>query len=172
MALLRSRNLILVINAGSSSLKYQLFTKKNIDYQILSRGIYESIGVPQHSTITHITTITKKIACPIKDHQTAIKNLMNFLQEKKLISNWNDLQGIGHRIVNVGPQFVVSQIIDQTALAEMAQNIDFAPLHNGPALTTIKAMMQHTNAPNIGVFDISCHRFMPPENYLYPVPYE
>lgn len=87
MVLLRSKNLILVINAGSSSLKYQLFSKKNIDYQILSRGIYESIGVPQHSTITHITSTTKKIACPIKDHQTAIKNLVQFLQTKKLISN-------------------------------------------------------------------------------------
>ena len=63
-------------------------------------------------------------------------------------------------------------MIDQTALKEMGQNIDFAPLHNEPALTTIKALMKHTNAPNIGVFDISCHRFMPPENYLYPVPYE
>lgn len=172
MAILRSKNLILVINAGSSSLKYQLFIKKNIDYQILSRGIYESIGVPQHSTMTHVTTTSKKSAVPIKDHQVAIKNLMHFLQQNKLISNWNDLQGIGHRIVNVGPKFVVSQMIDQTALIEMGQNIDFAPLHNEPALTTIKALMKHTTAPNIGVFDISCHRFMPPENYLYPVPYE
>ena len=87
MAILRSKNLILVINAGSSSLKYQLFIKKNIDYQILSRGIYESIGVPQHSTMTHVTTTSKKSAVPIKDHQVAIKNLMHFLQQNKLISN-------------------------------------------------------------------------------------
>ena len=131
--------MILVINCGSSSLKYQLFRPtKDKTYQLVCKGLAERIGVDGRF---HFETATSKesqdVAFP--NHDAVVTLLAKILISKGLIQSWSDIDGIGHRIVNGGVNFTKSVIIDEQVLATIADNIALAPLHNPGALTGIRA---------------------------------
>lgn len=164
--------MILIINTGSSSIKFQLYkiiSKKN--FKIICKGLIELI---ENNGIFTIKFNNKKIKTNeyLPDYNIATKILINKLKEHKIINNLNNIKGIGHRIVHGGEKFVKSLIINNKILIEIENMITLAPLHNKNAIIVIKNFIKIFNIPNIAVFDTSFHTTIPEENYLYSVPYE
>jgi acetate kinase len=149
--------LILVINCGSSSAKYQLFDIKN--YRSLAKGIVERIGA--------------RGCCA--DHYEAICEIVKHLTDKKtgVISSADDIDGIGHRVVHGGEKFKSSTLITRDVMASIEKYSELAPLHNPPSLLGIKACFDILKRiPQVAVFDTSFHQTMPPKAFLYGLPYE
>ncbi len=169
---------ILVINTGSSSIKYELFDMTN--QQVLASGIAEKIG-EQKSVLTHkVNRIsgqsTNKVENRvIPDHYEAMKRIVELLADSHVgaIADKNDVSAIGHRVVHGGEEFQSSTIIDQRVIAALKRNIPLAPLHNPPNLTGIEvATSIFPDAIQVGVFDTTFHQTLPPKAFLYAIPYE
>jgi acetate kinase len=165
---------ILVINAGSSSLKYQLI---NMDKKIvLAKGNCERIGID--GKFTHKTHDDRQIGIdiPLPDHITAFKALISALTsgEGSVIANIREIAAVGHRIVNGGDKFSQSVLVTDEVIKDFEQVINFAPLHNPPAMTGIKACREvlGRDVPNVLVFDTAFHQTMPPKAYIFGVPYK
>lgn len=164
---------ILVLNCGSSSIKYQLFNM--IDETILAKGIVEKIGLKGSFLKNERNDGDKvKLVGDIYDHQLGIEYVLGVITSAKhgSIKNLNEIDAIGHRVVHGGENFKSSVPITPEVIKEMEQNIDLAPLHNPPNLKGIyatKALMPDT--PQVGVFDTAFHQTMPPKAYLYAIPY-
>ena len=165
---------VLVINCGSSSLKYQLIDMTN--EEVRAKGLVERIGI-EGSRVKH-TTIGKEqviIEEPMKDHRKALELVLNALvnPEYGAIKSMDDIYAVGHRVVHGGEEFASSVIIDDKVMEALNRCIELAPLHNPPNIMGIEACKElMPNTPMVGVFDTAFHQTIPPENYIYPIPYE
>lgn len=166
---------ILVINAGSSSLKYQLFDMD--DEEVICKGVCERIGQKQ-STFTHKTKDGKVInkELQFKDHKDAFMEVKNILIDKEygVIESLEEISAVGHRVVQGGSLFSKSELITTEVLSGIESLIPLAPLHNKAHVQAINACKKvfGENVPEVAVFDTAFHSTMPPEAYMYAVPYE
>ncbi len=164
---------VLVINAGSSSLKYQLIDMEN--EQVLAKGNCERIGIG--GVITHKTASDVKISYE-KDfptHTEAFKELVKLLSEgeNRVVENVSEITAIGQRVVHGGEKFNQSVVIDDEVLKSIEEFSDLAPLHNPAAVLAIKAAKAvFGDVPQVAVFDTSFHATMPPKAYIFGIPYE
>ena len=166
---------VLVVNAGSSSLKFQLI---DMDTRtVLAKGNCERIGIEGSSfKYTSFKDQVVKSDAPLPDHITAFRNVIDNLThgEAAVISDISDIDAVGHRIVNGGDKFSKSVLVDDQVLKDFESVINFAPLHNPPAMTVIKACLKlfGSKVPNVLVFDTAFHQTMPPKAYIFGVPYK
>jgi acetate kinase len=166
--------IILVVNAGSSSLKYQLF---DMDKElVLAKGLCDRIGLPG-SLIKH-KTFDKRSAekeIEMKNHKDAIAALIRVLthEEYGVIKSLDEISAVGHRVVHGGEKFFKSVILDDEVMKAIKECVELAPLHNPPNITGIEAC-QHImgNVPQVAVFDTAFHQTMPQKAYIYALPYE
>ena len=164
---------ILVINCGSSSLKYQLIDMS--DEHVMAKGNYERIG-EQEAFLTHKVngnaTVIKKAAM---DHTEALETVLaQFTNpEYKVIDSLEEIDAVGHRIVHGGEIFDKSVMIDEDVIEKIDECSALAPLHNPAAILGIRACQKEMpGVPMAAVFDTAFHQTMPKENYIYPIPYE
>lgn len=164
---------ILVLNSGSSSLKYQVIDMET--EEMLVKGYFERIGQP-NSFLTHkVKGIKHKFEHPAKNHEQAIAFVLERLTNKHygVIKNLEELGGIGHRVVHGGEKFSNSVIITQEVIQEIKQCADLAPIHNPACILGIEACKKIVpNMKMVAVFDTAFHQTIPKERYTYPIPYE
>ena len=174
--------IILVINCGSSSVKYQLLDMKSDDvFDILAKGLVEKIGLPE-GTITHRPTGKEGFVrdLPIPDHKVGMKLVLDALVDPKygVLSSFDDIEAVGHRIVQGADYFNGSALVDEDVLKKIEICCDFAPLHNPAHLLGIRAVSavlpevpQVVTGYNTG-FDTAFHQTMEPYAYMYALPWE
>ena len=165
---------VLVINCGSSSLKYQVLDMTN--ESLLCKGLVERIGM-DGSVITHekIGTDKVKTEVPMKDHKDAIEQVLNAIQDPEhgVVKSMDEIGAVGHRVVHAGEKFASSVLITEEVIKALEECVELAPLHNPPNLLGIAACQElMPNTPMVGVFDTAFHQTMPPESYIYAIPYE
>ena len=165
---------ILVINCGSSSLKYQLIDMETED--VMAKGLVERIGI-EGSRIKHETIGKEKktIETPMQDHKRALELVMESLtnEEYGAIKSLDEIDAVGHRVVHGGEDFAKSVIIDDKVLKGIEDNVEIAPLHNPPNIMGIKACQRLLpDIKQVAVFDTAFHQTMPEESYIYALPYE
>ena len=165
---------VLVINAGSSSLKYQLIDMDSVT--VMAKGLCERIGIDgsnlQHKNL--VKGLAEKIEKPMKDHADAIQMVIDALSDKEygVISSMSEIGAVGHRVVHGGEYFADSYIIDGKVLEALKMCIPLAPLHNPPNIIGIEACEKiMPGVPQVGVFDTAFHQTMPKEAYMYALPY-
>ena len=169
--------IILVINCGSSSIKYQLLDMKSDEvYDLMAKGIVEKIGLPCGS-ITHKPTGKEKMEkeVRIEDHKVGMKLVLDALVDPVhgVLSSFDDIEAVGHRIVQGADFFSGSAIVDEDVISKIEICCDFAPLHNPAHLLGIRAV-QHVlpSVPQVVTFDTAYHQTMPDYAYMYALPYE
>lgn len=164
---------ILVINCGSSSLKYQLINMEN--ESVKAKGLVERIGI-EGSVLTHRVNDEKFVLeTPMKDHKEAIKHVLDALvdAEHGVINSMDEISAVGHRVVHAGEKYANSVIIDDDVMNALEECIKIAPLHNPPNLIGINACRElMPETPMVGVFDTAFHQTLPKEAYMYALPYE
>lgn len=165
---------ILVINCGSSSLKYQFLDMDN--ESVLAKGLVERIGI-EGSVLKHEKTGMDKevINADIKDHEIALKLVMDALVNEKYgaIKDLSEIDAVGHRVVHGGESFAKSVLIDENVMKGIKDCIDLAPLHNPPNIIGIRACQKLLpNVKMVAVFDTAFHQTMPESSYIYAIPYE
>ena len=164
---------ILVLNCGSSSLKYQLINMET--EEVLASGKYERIG-EKEAFITHKVNGQKiKIENPAYNHTEAIEFTLKQLTnpEYKVIDSLDEINAIGHRLVHGGEKISESVVIDDKVIEVLKEYTDLAPLHNPACILGIEACKQvMPDKPMVGVFDTAFHASIPKEKYIYPIPYE
>ena len=164
---------ILVLNSGSSSLKYQLIDMDT--KQTLAKGNFERIG-QMNSFLTHKAYGVKhKFERAVKNHKKAISFVLDRLlsSEYGVIKSLDEITGIGHRVVHGGEKFSKPVIITEEVLNEIKECVELAPLHNPAAILGIEACQNvMLGKPNIAVFDTAFHQTIPEERYIYPIPYK
>ena len=164
---------VLVINCGSSSLKYQLIDSDT--EQVLAKGICERIKLD--GSLTHQATGKEKIQieAPMPDHSAAVKLVLQYLLDEKLgaIKNLDEIAAVGHRVVHGGEKFSSAVLINDEVLAAIEECCDLAPLHNPANLIGIRACQElMPGVPQVAVFDTAFHQTMPDYAYTYGIPYE
>ncbi len=165
---------VLVINTGSSSLKYQLIDMK--DEMVLAKGLCDRIGI-DNSFIKHTKTGSETVVIDIDmpSHKAAIKEVVKALTDEKIgvISNMSEISAVGHRVVHGGEKFHESVIIDENVMKAIKDCVELAPLHNPPNIIGIEAC-QHImpNTKMVAVFDTAFHQSLPQYAYMYALPYE
>ncbi len=165
---------ILVINCGSSSLKYQLFDMDT--NEVMAKGLVERIGI-EGSNLQHSPAGKDKIVFeqPLANHDEAIKLVMDKLidPEVGVISDLGEINGVGHRVLHGSKYFSNSVVVDADALETMKKCIPLGPLHMPPNIMGIEACEKlMPGVPNVAVFDTAFHQTMPPKAYMYALPYE
>lgn len=166
---------ILVINAGSSSLKYQLIDMDNM--KVMAKGLCERIGI-DGSNLQHKNLISDKqvkIEKPMKDHADAIQMVIDALVDADhgVIASMDEIGAVGHRVVHGGEYFSDSVVIDASVKKALEMCTPLAPLHNPPNIIGIEACEKiMPNIKQVGVFDTAFHQTMPAEAYMYALPYE
>lgn len=164
---------ILVINCGSSSLKYQLFDMTN--ETVLGKGIVERIGIEGSFLNQNVNGEKYLVEAEMKDHKAAMKHVFEALlhPEKGLISSLDEINAIGHRVLHGGEELTDSIIIDEHVKEVVREYVKFGPLHNPANLMGIEACEALVpGKPNVAVFDTSFHQTMPASSYMYGIPYE
>ncbi|KRM00546.1 acetate/propionate family kinase [Liquorilactobacillus satsumensis] len=162
---------ILAVNAGSSTLKWKLFEMPQ--KTVIARGQVERIGLSgaKETTIFGSQKIDEEFECA--NHLQAVERLLSLLTESKIVTDLNEIKGIGHRFVNGGTVFARSTVINDAVLQEMEKLKILAPLHNPANIMAIKAFRAELpQALSVAVFDTGFHQTMPRENLLYGIPYE
>jgi acetate kinase len=164
--------LVFVLNAGSSSLKYQLVDAQTAD--VKASGLVERIGID--GILKHEIGENKKLSfeLPIPTHKEAIELVLRILtnDETKVIDSIEQIEAIGHRVVHGGEYFKESTLIDEDVIKKIEELVPLAPLHNPAHLLGIKICRElMPNVPNIATFDTAFHQTMSEENFLYAVPY-
>lgn len=164
---------ILVINSGSSSVKYKLFDVK--DERELAKGIVERIGL-KGSSLSHTTTGKKEVRLSkeIADHDAAIRLVLDFLADREhgVIRDISEIAAVGHRVVHGGEEFSGSVVITGRVIKAIRSHFELAPLHNPPNLLGIKvAQKLLPDIKHVAVFDTAFHQTIPPSAYLYGLPY-
>jgi acetate kinase len=148
---------ILIVNAGSSSLKYQLIDMEN--EATMAKGLIERISIPGSRLKQKANGLEFLVELPMKDHEHGV------------IKSMDEISAIGHRVVHGGEHFTTSSLIDEACQKAIEENSAFAPLHNPANLMGIKACQQvMPNTPMVAVFDTAFHQTMPPKAYLYGLP--
>lgn len=165
---------VLVVNCGSSSLKYQLFDMT--DESVLAKGLVERIGI-DGSVLTHQPAGKNKtiINADIKNHSIAIKLVVEALisTEHGVIASMQEISAVGHRVVHGAEKFASSVLITPTVMQALEECIEMAPLHNPPNILGINACAElMPGVPQVGVFDTAFHQTMPKKAYIYGLPYE
>ncbi|MBQ7269105.1 MAG: acetate kinase [Bacteroidales bacterium] len=169
--------IILVINCGSSSIKYQLLDMQGPKaYRVMAKGLVEKIGLPDGS-LTHKPEGKEKFVaeCPISDHKVGMKMVMDALVDAKhgVLGSFDDVEAVGHRIVQGADFFSGSVLVDDDVLEKIGICCDFAPLHNPAHLLGIAAVSEVLpKVPQVVVFDTAFHQTMPDYAYMYALPYE
>lgn len=164
---------ILVINAGSSSLKYQLIDMDT--NEVMAKGLCERIGI-EGSMLNH-TVNGEKLQLPteMQNHAQAIQAVIAALLDKEhgVIADMSEISAVGHRVVHGGEKFSGSVVITEAVKKALEECIDLAPLHNPPNLTGISACEEAMpGVPQVAVFDTAFHQSMPAKSYLYAIPYK
>ena len=165
--------IVLVVNCGSSSLKYQLINMDN--EEVMAKGLVEKIGLPD-SQLTHKWNGQKKeIKQSIPDHQVAVKLVLDILTDAEcgVIKSMDAIDAVGHRVVHGGEEFAASTLITDEVMKALEKCSAMAPLHNPPNIIGInacKAIMP--GVPQVGVFDTAFHQTMPAKASMYGLPYE
>lgn len=162
----------IAINAGSSSLKWQLYVMPN--EEVIAKGIVERIGLNDSIfTIKYGEDQKYEEIVDINDHDVAVKMLLDKLIELNILSSYDEITGVGHRVVAGGEDFKDSVVIDDEALAKIEALADLAPLHNPANAMGIKAFKKILpDIISVAVFDTAFHTTMPKHNYLYSIPTE
>lgn len=165
---------ILVINCGSSSLKYQLIDMDN--EKELAKGLAERIGI-DGSRIKHEVSGKEKVVIekPMPNHKEALAIVIDALSDNEIgaINSMDEIGAVGHRVVHGGEKFTKSEIITDEVMKGIKDCIDIAPLHNPPNIMGIEACQEILpNVPMVAVFDTAFHQTMPKESYIYALPYE
>ena len=164
----------LVINCGSSSLKYQLIDMET--EESLVQGLVERIGIDGSILTQKVEGKNKYIIQEdMPNHKAAIKHVLNALvnKEHEIIKSMDEIGAVGHRVVHGGEKYSHSVIIDDTVLESIRDCISLAPLHNPPNIIGIEACRElMPNTPMVAVFDTAFHQTMPKEAYICPLPYE
>ncbi len=169
--------IILVINCGSSSIKYQLLDMKSDEvYDVIAKGIAEKIGLPA-GILQYVPAGKEKIVTDvaIPDHKVGMKLILEALTNKEtgVLKSLEDIEAVGHRIVQGGDFFSGSALVDDDVLAKIDFCSDFAPLHNPAHLLGIHAMQEVLpTVPQVVTFDTAFHQTMPAYAYMYGLPYE
>ena len=169
--------IILVLNCGSSSLKYQLLDMKNEEvYDLLAKGLVERIGM-ETGCLKHQATGKDKFEkeMPIENHTVGIKAVLDALVDKEygVLTTLEDIEAVGHRVVHGAEEFVCSQLITDKVVEQLEKCSVFAPLHNPANILGIKAVSAVLpTVPQVGVFDTAFHQTMPAYAYMYGLPYE
>ena len=169
--------IILVLNCGSSSLKYQLLDmRSNDDFSLLAKGLVERIGM-EMGDITHTVTgrEKEKLRLPIKDHAEGINQVLALLtdKDKGILKSVSEIDAVGHRVAHGGEFFSSSVKVDADVIEKIERCCELAPLHNPANLLGIKAMEKLIpGLPQVAVFDTSFHQTMPDYAYIYPLPYK
>ncbi len=165
---------VLVINCGSSSLKYQVLDMKG--EVLVAKGLVERIGM-DGSVITHekIGEDKVKTEVPMETHKEAIAQVLDAIVHPQhgVIKSMDEINAVGHRVVHAGEKYASSVLITPDVISALEECIDLAPLHNPPNLLGIEACQElMPDTPMVGVFDTAFHQTMPPESYIYAIPYE
>ena len=165
---------ILVINCGSSSLKYQLINME--DKGVLAQGLVERIGI-SGSILTQKVDGRDKyvIESPLKDHQEAIDLVLKTLVDDNqgVIKSMEEISAVGHRVVHGGEKYATSVVVTEEVIKNLEDFIKLAPLHNPPNIIGIRACQAlMPNTPMVAVFDTAFHQTMPEKAFMYPLPYE
>jgi len=165
---------VLVINCGSSSLKYQVLDMTG--ELLLAKGIVERIGM-EGAVITHekIGIEKFKLVVPMETHKEAIGHVLDALLDKNhgIAKSMDEIAAVGHRVVHAGEKYAHSVLITPDVVNALEECVELAPLHNPPNLLGIRACQElMPDAPMVGVFDTAFHQTMPPESYIYAIPYE
>ena len=165
---------VLVLNCGSSSLKYKLIDMKN-DVEMASGGV-EKIGIPG-SFLKFVQPDGKKVVLEheMPSHQEAIEFVLDILASKEygVVASLDEIDAVGHRVVHGGEKFSESVLITDEVLAKIVECIPLAPLHNPPNIAGIKAIEELIpGKPQVAVFDTAFHQTMPAEAYMYALPYK
>lgn len=162
---------IMAVNAGSSSLKFQLLEMP--EEKVITEGLFEKIGLSDpHFTIKYNGKKEEEDVA-IKNHQDAVEMLLKVLVEKNIVSCLEEISGVGHRILHCGEFYSDSVLMTKESIKNVESVNDLGPLHNPANLMGVRAFMNALpNVPNVGVFDTSFHLTMPKEAYMYAVPYE
>jgi len=163
---------ILVINAGSSSLKYQLLDPDT--QEVLAKGLCERIGIDGHLKHTPTGKDVFDADVDMPDHEVAIKEVLNIMMHNHygVINSMDEIDAVGHRVVHGGEEFTKSVLIDRKVLKGIRDCVPLAPLHNPANLIGIEACEDvMPGKPMVAVFDTAFHQTMPPKAYIYAVPY-
>jgi len=164
---------ILVLNSGSSSLKYEVFGMPH--RKSLGRGMVERIGESEGCLVQNSPNGDLTLEQGFKDHGAAMTVVGKALVHPQfgLLSDLGEIQGIGHRVVHGGEKFSASAVIDDDVIAAIQENMELAPLHNGPNLVGIKEVTALLpGVPQVAVFDTAFHQTIPPSSFLYGLPRE
>ena len=164
---------VLVVNAGSSSLKYQIINAET--EEVIVRGLCDEVGGTNSVHKFVVGGQDFVINEPMKDHLQAIEDVMeNLLENSQVpINDFSAVNAVGHRVVQGGDKFDHSVLIDDGVIKEIDSLSLLGPLHNPPAVACIRACKKiMPDIPHVAVFDTAFHQTMPPEAYMYPLPYE
>lgn len=162
---------ILAINAGSSSLKFQLFEMPS--EEVLAKGLIERIGFTGSIFTLETQNKEESITKDMADHEEAVKLLLSELITSKVIQSLDEIDAVGHRVVHGGEYFSASIKITDDVIEKIETVSELAPLHNPPNLTGIFAFKEALpNVPMVAVFDTAFHQTMPEKSYIYSLPYE
>lgn len=161
---------VIAINAGSSSLKFQLFEMP--EQRVITKGLVERIGLPRALFNITVDGHKQKEIMDIPNHAEAVRILLNKLTDMGIIHSLEEINGIGHRVVHGGEVFTDSVIITDEVIEKIEQLSDLAPLHNPANVTGIRAFKEVLpNVPAVAVFDTAFHQTMPESSFLYSLPY-
>lgn len=162
---------LLCVNAGSSSLKYQLFEMP--EEKVLISGYIEKIGLEDSFWTTKVNGEKIKGAKYLKNHTEAVQVLLDELIEHNAVKSLDEIKGVGHRVLHGGEKYSDSVLIDDQVIADIEDLTKLGPLHHPGNLAGIRALKDVLpDVPMVAVFDTAFHQTMPKENYMYPVPYE
>ena len=162
---------VLVINCGSSSLKYQLINSDTED--VLAKGLCERIGIDGRLVYQKAGLDKEITECAMPTHKEAIQFVLDALTNEKTgaIKSLKEVDAIGHRVVHGGEKFAASVVLNEEVLAKVEECNELAPLHNPANLIGIRACQElMPNVPMVGVFDTAFHQTMPRKAYLYGLP--
>ena len=162
---------VISVNAGSSSLKFQLFNMP--EEEVICSGAFERIGLAEGIFTIKVNGEKHVINEPYPTHDEAVQSLLKALIEYKVVESLDEIKGAGHRIVQGGAYFDGSAIVTEESTAKVMELAELAPLHNKPEVGCCQAFQKALpNIGNIFVFDTAFHQTMTPESYMYAVPYE
>lgn len=162
---------IMAINAGSSSLKFQLLHMP--EEKIIAKGLVERIGMDGTVMAVEFGEEEHTVYPSIEDHADAVREMLSFLTDKEIIQSLDDINGIGHRVVHGGEKFSASALMTDDMIVEIEKLSELAPLHNPANIMGIKAFKQVLpDVPSVAVFDTAFHQTMKKDKYLYSIPYE
>ena len=162
---------IISVNAGSSSLKFQLFEMD--DETVITSGVIERIGLEDSIFTIKYNGEKDVTTLPIENHKVAVQLLLDTLIKKEIVKDLDEIKGVGHRVVQGGAYFDQSVIIDDDVVAKIDELKSLAPLHNPAHLTGYYAFKEAIpNAGAVAVFDTAFHQTLEPKSYIYPIPYK